>query len=136
MRAGYSARPRSHATRSHYIEAVTLTILNSGVAGIFGFVHWQCITQSDASWKIASTHAHPIATVTEKNRMKKLTMVLTALSLAVGSSVALAQASAPAASSSVSSYSAPTQKHVKKPKKKKVKKGAAAAASAPAAASQ
>ncbi|WP_133649959.1 acid-shock protein [Paraburkholderia flava] len=66
--------------------------------------------------------------------MKKLTLVLTALSLAAGSSLALAQPAAPNASSAVSSYSPPTQKHVKKAKKKKVKKGASApAASAPAA---
>jgi hypothetical protein len=59
--------------------------------------------------------------------MKKLTLLLTAVSLAAGASVVLAQ---PA--SSVSSYSPPTQKHVKKPKKQKVKKGASAPAAAPA----
>ena len=67
--------------------------------------------------------------------MKKLTFILAGLSLAVGTSAAFAQTAAPVASSSVSSYSPPTQKHVKKPKKAKVKKGASALA-APAAASQ
>jgi hypothetical protein len=65
--------------------------------------------------------------------MKKLTLMLTGFSLAVGASVALAQQpAAPAESSAVSSYSPPTQKHVKKAKKKKVKKGASAPAAAPA----
>ncbi|MEW6343254.1 MAG: acid-shock protein [Pseudomonadota bacterium] len=68
--------------------------------------------------------------------MKKLTFVLAGLSLALGTSVAFAQASAPVASSAVSSYSPPTQKHVKKPKKQKTKKGASSATAAPAAASQ
>ncbi|MGA3249703.1 MAG: acid-shock protein, partial [Paraburkholderia sp.] len=58
--------------------------------------------------------------------MKKLTFILAGLSLAVGTSAAFAQTAAPAASSSVSSYSPPTQKHVKKPRKAKVKKGASA----------
>ncbi len=66
--------------------------------------------------------------------MKKLTLMLTGFSLAVGASVALAQQqpAAPAESSAVSSYSPPTQKHVKKAKKKTVKKGASAPAAAPA----
>ena len=68
--------------------------------------------------------------------MKKLTLVLAGLSLAVGTSVAFAQTAAPAAGSAVSSYSAPTQKHVKKPKKHKMKKGASAPMAEPAAASQ
>jgi hypothetical protein len=67
--------------------------------------------------------------------MKKLTFILAGLSLAVGTSAAFAQTAAPVASSSVSSYSPPTQKHVKKPRKAKVKKGASAPAT-PAAASQ
>ncbi|MCX4163963.1 MULTISPECIES: acid-shock protein [Paraburkholderia] len=68
--------------------------------------------------------------------MKKLTLLLTALSLAAGSSLALAQTATPAEASAVSSYSPPTQKHVKKAKKKKVKKGASAPAATPEAASQ
>ncbi|MGF6753107.1 acid-shock protein [Paraburkholderia sp. GAS42] len=65
--------------------------------------------------------------------MKKLTLMLTGLSLACGASVTLAQQpAAPAQSSAVSSYSPPTEKHVKKPKKAKVKKGASAPAAAPA----
>jgi hypothetical protein len=69
--------------------------------------------------------------------MKKLTLMLTGLSLAFGASVALAQQpAAPAESSAVSSYSPPTQKHVKKPKKAKVKKGASAPMAEPAGASQ
>jgi hypothetical protein len=69
--------------------------------------------------------------------MKKLTLMLTGLSLAFSASVALAQQpAAPAESSAVSSYSPPTQKHVKKPKKAKVKKGASAPMTAPAGASQ
>jgi hypothetical protein len=59
--------------------------------------------------------------------MKKLTLLLTAVSLAAGASMAQAQ---PA--SAVSSYSPPVQKHVKKPKKQKVKKGASAPMAAPA----
>jgi hypothetical protein len=65
--------------------------------------------------------------------MKKLTLILAGLSLAVGTSVAFAQAAAPASESKDSSYSPPTQKHVKKPKKSK---GASAPTTAPAAASQ
>ncbi|WP_233799764.1 acid-shock protein [Paraburkholderia sp. HP33-1] len=60
--------------------------------------------------------------------MKKLTLLLTAVSLAVGTSVALAQPAAPTGSSSVSSYSPPTEAHVKKAKKQKKKPGAAAPA--------
>jgi hypothetical protein len=67
--------------------------------------------------------------------MKKLTLVLAGLSLAVGASTAFAQAAA-TAGSSVSSYSPPTQKHVKKPKKQKMKKGASAPMAAPSGASQ
>jgi hypothetical protein len=59
--------------------------------------------------------------------MKKLTLLLTAVSLAAGASMVQAQ---PA--SAVSSYSPPVQKHVKKPKK--AKKGASAPMAAPAAA--
>jgi hypothetical protein len=65
--------------------------------------------------------------------MKKLTLILAGLSLAAGTSVAFAQTAAPGGSSAVSSYSPPTQKHVKKPKKQKMKKGASSAAPAPAA---
>jgi len=68
--------------------------------------------------------------------MKKLTLLLTAVSMAVGASAALAQTAAPGGSSAVSSYSPPTVKHVKKPKKQKTKKGASAPAVAPEAASQ
>jgi hypothetical protein len=61
--------------------------------------------------------------------MKKLTLLLTAVSLAAGASVALAQPAAPGGSSAVSTYSPPTEAHVKKPKKQKQKKGEAAPAS-------
>ncbi|CAG4887944.1 acid-shock protein [Paraburkholderia gardini] len=65
--------------------------------------------------------------------MKKLTLILTGLSLACGASVTLAQQpAAPAQASSVSSYSPPTTRHVKKPKKAKTKKGASAPMAAPA----
>lgn len=64
--------------------------------------------------------------------MKKLTLLLTAVALAAGASVALAQPAAPNGSSAVSSYSPPTEKHVKKPKKQKMKKGASAPMAAPA----
>ena len=64
--------------------------------------------------------------------MKKLTLLLTAVSLATGASVALAQPAAPGGSSAVSSYSPPIQKHVKKPKKHKTKKGASEPMAAPA----
>lgn len=65
--------------------------------------------------------------------MKKLTLMLTGLSLAFSASMALAQQpAAPAQASSVSSYSPPTIKHVKKPKKAKKKKGAPAPMAAPA----
>ncbi|MGF6635022.1 hypothetical protein OKW38_003570 [Paraburkholderia sp. MM5496-R1] len=60
--------------------------------------------------------------------MKKLTLLLTAVSLAAGASVALAQPAAPGGSSAVSSYSPPTEAHVKKAKKQKMKKGTAASA--------
>jgi hypothetical protein len=60
--------------------------------------------------------------------MKKQTLLLTAVSLAAGASVALAQPVAPGGSSSVSSYSPPTEAHVKKAKKQKMKKGAVASA--------
>ncbi|MCG5077326.1 acid-shock protein [Paraburkholderia sp. RG36] len=71
--------------------------------------------------------------------MKKLMLMLTAFGVAALAQPSFAQQ--PAAvhqeASDVSSYSAPTQKHVKKPKKKKAKKGEAAASAAePAAASQ
>lgn len=68
--------------------------------------------------------------------MKKLTFVLAGVLLALGTSVAFAQTAAPDAGSAVSSYSPPTQKHVKKPKKQKMKKGASSAMATPAAASQ
>jgi len=68
--------------------------------------------------------------------MKKLTLVLAGLSLAFGATAVFAQAAAPAAGSAVSSYSPPTQKHVKKPTKHKMKKGASAPMAEPAAASQ
>lgn len=79
------------------------------------------------------------ATSTENNRMKKLMLMLTAFGVAALAQPSFAQpAAAPHESSAVSSYSAPTEKHVKKPKKKKVKKGAASAADTaePTAASQ
>jgi hypothetical protein len=74
--------------------------------------------------------------------MKKLVLMLTAFGIAALAQPSFAQpASQPAVvhqeASAATSYSAPTEKHVKKPKKKKVKKGAASAAeTAPAAASQ
>ncbi|WP_322059016.1 acid-shock protein [Paraburkholderia sp. J63] len=75
--------------------------------------------------------------------MKKLMLMLTAFGVAALAQPSFAQpASQPAVvhqeASAATSYSAPTQKHVKKPKKKKVKKGAASASSTaePAAASQ
>lgn len=65
--------------------------------------------------------------------MKKLTLLLTGLSLAFCASMARAQQpAAPTEASAVSSYSAPTEKHVKKPKKAKQKKGASAPMAAPA----
>jgi hypothetical protein len=64
--------------------------------------------------------------------MKKLTLLLTGLSLAFGALMARAQPPAPTEASAVSSYSAPTEKHVKKPKKAKQKKGASAPMAAPA----
>ncbi|MET3230767.1 UNVERIFIED_ORG: hypothetical protein ABIC54_002961 [Burkholderia sp. 1263] len=64
--------------------------------------------------------------------MKKLTLLLTAVSLALDASAVLAQPAAPGGSSAVSSYSPPTVKHVKKPRKQKMKKGASAPAAAPA----
>ncbi|MBV8627768.1 MAG: acid-shock protein [Paraburkholderia sp.] len=65
--------------------------------------------------------------------MKKLTLWLTGLTLACGATVALAQPAAPTDASPVSSYSAPTEKHVKKPKKAKTpRKGASAPTAAPA----
>ena len=60
--------------------------------------------------------------------MKKLTLLLTAVSLVAGAQIAFAQTPA----SAVSSYSPPTQKHVKKAKKKKMKKAASAADAATA----
>jgi hypothetical protein len=63
--------------------------------------------------------------------MKKLTLLLTGLSLAFGALMARAQPPAPTEASAVSSYSAPTEKHVKKPKKAKQKKGASAPMAAP-----
>ncbi|WP_322010465.1 acid-shock protein [Paraburkholderia sp. J12] len=74
--------------------------------------------------------------------MKKLVLMLAAFGIAALAEPSFAQpASQPAVAhpeaSAATSYSAPTEKHVKKPKKKKVKKGAASAAdAAPAAASQ
>lgn len=64
--------------------------------------------------------------------MKKLTLLLTGLSLAFGASMARAQPPAPTEASAVSSYSAPTEKHVKKPKKAQKKKGDSAPMAAPA----
>ncbi|CAB3767944.1 acid-shock protein [Paraburkholderia humisilvae] len=64
--------------------------------------------------------------------MKKLSLILMAASLAVGTMPALAQGG----SSSVSSYSPPTEQHVKKPKHKKAKKGASTPAATPQGASQ
>ena len=67
--------------------------------------------------------------------MKKLTLMLTALSLAAIAPITEAQPQAPGGSSTVSSYSPPTVKHVKKPKKK-AKNGASGPATAPQGASQ
>jgi hypothetical protein len=63
--------------------------------------------------------------------MKKLSLMLMAVSLAAGTVPALAQGG----SSPVSSYSPPTEQHVKKPKHKKPKNGASAPAAAPQGAS-
>jgi hypothetical protein len=68
--------------------------------------------------------------------MKKLTLMLTALSLAAIAPLSEAQPQAPGGSSAVSSYSPPTVKHVKKPKKKKSTNGETAPAAAPQGASQ
>jgi hypothetical protein len=68
-----------------------------------------------------------------ENRMKKLMLMLTAFGVAALAQPSFAQPAAPQQASPVSSYSAPTEKHVKKPKK--AKKSAASAAE-PAAASQ
>ncbi|WP_027793325.1 hypothetical protein [Paraburkholderia acidipaludis] len=70
--------------------------------------------------------------------MKKLMLILTAFGVAALAQPSFAQPASHPEASAVSSYSAPTEKHVKKPKKKKAKKGAASATStaAPAAASQ
>jgi hypothetical protein len=78
------------------------------------------------------------ATIDGENRMKKLMLMLTAFGVAALAQPSFAQPATPQQASPVSSYSAPTEKHVKKPKKKKAKKGEASAASteAPAAASQ
>jgi hypothetical protein len=73
-----------------------------------------------------------------ENRMKKLMLMLTAFGVAALAQPSFAQPAAPQEASPATSYSTPTEKHVKKPKKKKVKKGEASAASMaePAAASQ
>ncbi|WP_233861961.1 acid-shock protein [Paraburkholderia adhaesiva] len=62
--------------------------------------------------------------------MKKLMLMVTALGVAALAQPSFAQAVAPQESSAVSSYSAPTEKHVKKPKVKKAKKDAASTAAA------
>ncbi|GAB7527220.1 acid-shock protein [Paraburkholderia sp. 2C] len=64
--------------------------------------------------------------------MKKLSLMWMAVSLAAGATPAFAQGG----SSSVSSYSPPTEQHVKKPKHKKAKKGASVPAATPQGASQ
>jgi hypothetical protein len=71
--------------------------------------------------------------------MKKLMLMLTAFGVAALAQPSFAQQPVVhQEASAATTYSAPTQKHVKKPKKKKQKKGAAEAASAaePGAASQ
>jgi hypothetical protein len=67
-----------------------------------------------------------------ENRMKKLMLMLTAFGVAALAQPSFAQPAAPQQASPVSSYSAPTEKHVKKPKKPKVKKSAASAPDAAA----
>ncbi|RQH04705.1 acid-shock protein [Paraburkholderia dinghuensis] len=62
--------------------------------------------------------------------MKKLMLIVTAVGVAALAQPSFAQPVAPQESSAVSSYSAPTEKHVKKPKMKKAKKDAASAATA------
>jgi len=62
--------------------------------------------------------------------MKKLMLMLTAFGVAALAQPSFAQPAAPQEASAVSSYSAPTEKHVKKPKKHQLKKGAASAAAA------
>jgi hypothetical protein len=61
--------------------------------------------------------------------MKKIMLVLGAAGIAALSQTSFAQTAAPHDASAVSSYSAPTETHVKKHKSKKAKKHAAAAAS-------
>lgn len=69
--------------------------------------------------------------------MKKLVLMLTAFGVAALAQPSFAQPAVHPEASAATTYSAPTEKHVKKPKKKKAKKGAASAAEmAPAAASQ
>lgn len=70
--------------------------------------------------------------------MKKLMLMLTAFGVAALAQPSFAQPAVHQEASAATTYSTPTQKHVKKPKKKKQKKGAAEAASAaePGAASQ
>jgi hypothetical protein len=99
---------------------------------VFGFVDCRRFIWPDVA---ENASAYLLATVNGENRMKKLTLVLAGVSLAVSTAAAFAQPAAPVVSSSVSSYSPPTQKHVKKPKKQKMKKGASAPM-APAAASE
>jgi hypothetical protein len=62
--------------------------------------------------------------------MKKLMLLVTAFGVAAFAQSSFAQPAAPHESSAVSSYSAPTEKHVKKPKMKKAKNGASSAAAA------
>jgi hypothetical protein len=62
--------------------------------------------------------------------MKKLMLMLTIFGVAALAQPSFAQPAAPQGSNTVSSYSAPTEKHVKKPKVKKAKKGAASAPAA------
>ena len=89
-------------------------------------------------WRRSGSFISKSLKVVRRNHMKKLMLMLTAFGVAALSQPSFAQQ--PAAvhqeASDVSSYSAPTQKHVKKPKKQKAKKGAAseASAAAPAAA--
>jgi hypothetical protein len=66
--------------------------------------------------------------------MKKLTLMMTALPLVAGTTLAVAQPPAATGSSAVSSYSPPIEHRPRKPKKPK--KGASAPVVAPSAASQ
>jgi hypothetical protein len=84
----------------------------------------------------ATQHVHVNTTVNGENIVKKLTLMLTALALAASSLLAQSQPPSMNEASAVSSYSPPTEKHVKKPKKRKSKMGAPASSPMGASAGQ